>query len=136
MHRELPMRAQAGGNGMKPREIVGEYFRGWGNFAGSVIYVFLWQVLVFLPIIAARVFFGNQFGGGASPGPLALTSLLVVLAVWVPLVSSKLGMLKFESDAEETEASREAEPEVARLRRIAASEEALPERHPGGHATD
>ncbi|MFO7957674.1 MAG: hypothetical protein R6X33_11320 [Candidatus Brocadiia bacterium] len=103
---------------MKPRQIIGEYFRGWGNFAGSAIYAFLWQVLVFLPLAAARVFFGDQFGGGASPGPLALTSLLVVLAVWVPLVSNKLGMLKFETDGEETEAPRGTEPEVKRLRRI------------------
>lgn len=114
---------------MKPGQVIGEYFRGWGNFAGSAIYVFLCQVLVFLPVIAARVFFGNQFHAGHPDNSLAWAALLLVLAAWVPVVSNKLGLLRFESDTEDTEAPRRTEPETQRLRRIVrAAEDGRPGR--------
>ena len=98
------------------------YFTGWMNFLGSIVYVWLWSMIVSVPIFLLGLLVPDR-PEGAAPGITIGHVLVAVLALtWLPWISYKLGMLAFETD---TKPRKGPDPEIQLLRGIIATQERL-----------
>ena len=111
------------------------YFAGWRDFLVSTVYVALWPMIVGLPVVLLGLFLPDYMEGHARGSTVVQVAAVVVMLLWIPWVSHKLGALAFETDARPAKPGRQTDPEIELLRGIIATQERLAARDGGPDET-
>ncbi|MEM9347570.1 MAG: hypothetical protein AAGB26_13225 [Planctomycetota bacterium] len=71
------------------------YLRGWKVVFTTVFSIVVWQIAIILPVFPFMILFPDQLEGKADGSTMLWLVLGVLLLLWAPFVSAKVGSLEF-----------------------------------------